>query len=258
MLAWTSEFSAKGLGMMFNPPTGAYVVIGDDNQLSWDIDCNDLRNGTFDLTFYCNRLDQRLVLPGRLDAPPPVLLYPPDKAEVEIQPLLHGTGSPSAQIYIFEGQQGALLARTSVRDDGTWSVRFAESLSTGPHVFSVKQRHIDTTEAWAPDVGVTVDAEFVDRVQILSPLSGSTVKVESWVEGLGMPGVELRVVKSEDANTIYTQVRVGEDGRWRTQFTSNFAPGANQLLNAAFFVDGTQKSAWLSGVYKLTVVARDQ
>ena len=258
MLAWNSEFSAKGLGMLFTPATGAYVVIGEDKKLSWEIDCNDLRNGTFDLTFYCNRLGQRLVLPGRLDAPPPVLLYPPDKAPVEVQPLLHGTGSPSAQIYIFEGQQGALLARTSVRDDGTWAVRFAEPLSTGPHVFSVKQRHIDTTEAWAPDVGVTVDADFVDRVKIRSPLSGSTVRVESWVEGLGMPGVELRIVRANAENTIYAQVRVGEDGRWRTQFTSTLTPGVDQILNAAFFVDGIRKSGWLATTYKLTVIARDQ
>lgn len=259
MLAWTSEFSAKGLGLMFDPPTGAYVEIGDDTKLSWEIDCNDLRNGTFDLTFYCNRLDQRLILPGRLDAPPPVVLHPTDGAQnVEVQPLLSGTGSPSAQVYVFEGREGALLARTSVRDDGTWSVRFAEPLSAGPHVFSVKQRHIDTTEAWAEDVAVTVDADFVAQVQILSPLSGSTVRVESWVEGLGMPGVELRIVKAQVESTIYAQVRVGADGRWRTQFTPELTPGADQNLNAAFYVDDVRKSAWLSTAYRLTVVARNQ
>src|SRR5690606_38771041 len=135
MLAWDSTFSAKGLGMDFDPPTGAYVVIDDTKTLTWNIACQDLRNGTFDLTFYCNRLDQRLVLPGRLDSPPPVLEFPKeDQPQVEIQPMFSGFGSPSAQIYVFEGRKGALLARTSVRDDGTWAVRADKWLSLGPHV----------------------------------------------------------------------------------------------------------------------------
>ncbi|WP_223529090.1 Tc toxin subunit A [Pseudomonas sp. GL-R-19] len=157
MLAWDSDFSAKGMGMLFTPATGAYVAIGaNGTSLSWDISCQNLRNGAFDLTFYCDRLDQRLILPGRLDAPPPVVAIPAQNAEVDVQPELSGTGSSSAQIYVFEGKQGALLARTSVGADGNWKVTIAEPLSTGPHVFSVKQRHIDTTEAWAPDVHVHV------------------------------------------------------------------------------------------------------
>ncbi|TVT79433.1 Tc toxin subunit A [Pseudomonas sp. H3(2019)] len=261
MLAWNGEMSAKGLGMIFSPPTGAYVMIGDEKTLSWNIDCKDLRNGTFDLTFYCNRLDQRLVLPGRLDAPPPVLLYPDptDSNIVEVQPLLIGTGSPSAQIYVFEGREGVLLARTSVRDDGTWSVRFAEPLSMGPHVFSVKQRHIDTTEAWAPDVEVTV-TDFVAKVQIVSPAPVPDVFIkvrpESWVEGLGLPGVEVRVVKEPGSTTIYAQGTVGKDGRWRIQFGPALAVGKH-TLNAGFYVDGQLKSAWLPApFYTIEVVEK--
>lgn len=157
MLAWDGAFSAKGTGMMFSPKTGAVVVIGDDKTLTYEIDCEDLRNGVFKLIFSCDRLEQRLVLPGSLNAPPPTLTHPVEAQTIEAQPLLYGEGSRSAQIFVFEGKAGALLARTSVGDDGKWSVRTAEHLSAGPHVFSVKQRHIDTTEAWAPDVKVDVD-----------------------------------------------------------------------------------------------------
>ena len=259
MLAWSGEFSAKGLGMLFSPPTGAYVSIGENKTLSWDIDCKDLRNGAFDLTFYCNRLDQRLVLPGRLDAPPPVLSYPVAGNSVEVQPLLTGTGSPSAQIYVFEGREGALLARTSVSDDGKWSVRIPEPLSVGPHVFSVKQRHIDTTEAWAEDVRVTV-TDFVAKVQITNPAPDPfgfvKIRSESWVEGLGLPGVEIRIVLQPGGAVTYAQGIVGKDGRWRIQFKPNLIAGKH-TLNAAFFVDGVEKSAWLeSPYYRVEVVSR--
>ncbi|MFL1525428.1 Tc toxin subunit A [Pseudomonas sp. O230] len=255
MLAWTGEFSANGLGMEFTPKTGAYVLVGDKKTLSWDIVCKDLRNSTFDLTFSCNRIDQRLVLPGRLDAPAPQLIYPADGSQkVEVQTLLHGKGSPSAQIYIFENRdEKALLARTSVRDDGTWSVRLAELLSTGPHVLSVKQRHIDTTEAWAVDARVTVTGAFVDKPTVLRPASGSTVRVESWIEGLGMPGVEVRVVKANSPTVIYAQGIVDKNGHWRVQFKPNLLPGAHALA-AGFYVEGLETSQWTG--LSLTVVPK--
>jgi hypothetical protein len=258
MLAWSAEFSAKGLGMIFSPPTGAYVSIGTNTKLSWDIDCKDLRNGAFDLTFYCNRLDQRLVLPGRLDAPPPVLLSPVS-GNVEVQPLLNGTGSPSAQIYVFEGRDGPLLARTSVDDGGRWSVRIPEPMSMGPHVLSVKQRHIDTTEAWAPDARVTVTA-VVAKVIILNPAPDPNgfikIRSESWVEGLGLPGVEIRIVKQTVNTLVYAQGIVGKDGRWRVQFKPDLTVGQH-TLNAAFYIDGVLKSAWWpTPYYRVEVVGR--
>lgn len=262
MLAWSSEFSAEGLGMMFSPRTGAYVEIGDDKTLSWEIVCRDQRNGAFDLTFYCDRLDQRLVLPGRLDAPPPVLLYPVAGDIVEVQPLLNGTGSRSAQIYVFEGREGALLARTSVRDDGTWSVRFAEPLSMGPHVFSVKQRHIDTTEAWAADVQVAV-TDFVDAPRVVSPVfvPNEYVKVRlgSWVEGTGLPGVEVRLFQQGGGNNqIFAQGIVGKDGRWRIQFQPNLTVGKH-TLNGGAYVGEDKVSDWMWPVppfYTIEVIDR--
>ncbi len=251
MLAWDGDFSAKGMGMLFAPATGAYVVIGDNSTLTWTIDCQDLRNGAFDLTFSCDALEQRLRLAGRLDAPPPTMTKPIDAQTVEPQPLLYGTGSPSAQIFAFEGRNGALLTRTSVNDDGTWSMRMAARLSAGPHVLSVKQRHIDTTEAWAPDVNVNVDDNFVETVKILSPVSGSTVRVGTWIEGVGMPGVEVRIVRGGVPTEIYAQGRVNAEGRWRVQFKPAFAAGTYSC-NAAFYVGDVQKSAWMSGAYSVT------
>ncbi|MBV6825218.1 Tc toxin subunit A [Pseudomonas sp. PD9R] len=257
MLAWSSEFSAKGLGMIFSPPTGAYVMIADQRTLTWAIDCKDLRNGAFDLTFYCNRLDQRLVLSGELNAPPPVLSYPVS-GNVEVQPLLNGTGSPSAQIYVFEGQEGPLLARTSVSDDGRWSVRIPEPMSMGPHVLSVKQRHIDATEAWAADVRVTV-TDFVAKGVIVSPALNPSghikVRKESWVEGIGLPGVEIRIIKQSGSSTVYAQGVVGKDGRWRIQFKPTLTAGQH-TLNAGFFVGGALKSEWffVPPYYRVEVV----
>ena len=254
MLAWNGEFSAKGLGMIFTPPTGAYVTIGVLKKLTWTIDCKDLRNGAFDLIFYCNRLDQRLVLPGRLDAPPPVLESPVDNSDVEVQPLLTGTGSPSAQIYVFEGREGALLARTSVGDNGKWSVRFAEPLSMGPHVFSVKQRHIDTTEAWALDAPVTV-TNLVDKVRIVSPIEGAKIAPASWIEGFGLPGMEVRVIKEGLPGTVYARGPVGKDGRWRIQFQPPLAV-AQYSLDAAFYENEVLRSTWMGLILKIEVVDR--
>ena len=146
-------------------------------------------------------------------------------------------------------------ARTSVGNDGRWSVRTTEPLSTGPHVFSVKQRHIDTTEAWAPDVRVNVDGSFVEKVKISNPASNSSVRVGTWIEGTGMPGVELRLVKVGSEVTIYAQGMVGADGRWRVQFKSDFGPGTYSC-GAAFYVDGAKVSDWLPTAYVLTFIAR--
>ncbi|MEZ1315457.1 Tc toxin subunit A [Pseudomonas fluorescens] len=255
MLAWDSELSAKGLGMLFTPATGAYVVIGEATRLSWNIDCQDLRNGAFELTFYCDRLNQRLLLPGRLDAPPPVLVHPV-AGQVEVQPWMVGRGSPSAQIYVFEGRNGSLLARTSVDDDGTWDVRIPQPLSLGPHVFSVKQRHIDTTEAWAPDVQVTVTADFIAPPQILRPVSGSSVPLGRWLEGVGAPGLELQISRHQTAAPVYVEgVIVDADGRWRAQFKPGFGVGTYQCTSA-FYVGDKQVSGWMSPPYDLTFIAK--
>ncbi|ALI00396.1 virulence plasmid 28 protein [Pseudomonas sp. FW306-02-F02-AA] len=256
MLAWTGEFSAKGLGMIFNPPTGAYVEIGAYKTLRWNIDCKDLRNGTFDLTFYCNRLNQRLVLPARLDAPEPILLDPATGDSVEVQPLLTGTGSPSAQIYVFEGRGGALLARTSVGDDGKWSVRIAEPLSAGQHVFSVKQRHIDTTEAWAPDVWVNVDTNYVAPPQVLSPLPDAKVRPEPWFEGLGLPGATVRVANALNGNIVYGSGLVGKDGRWRVQLNKLQTAGEYSTISGCFVNDDYSNPKW-SQAQMVEIVIRE-
>ncbi|MBD9440842.1 Tc toxin subunit A [Pseudomonas sp. PDM04] len=254
MLAWDSEFSAKGLGMLFTPATGAYVVIGTETTLSWTVDCQDLRNGAFDLIFYCNRLDQRLLLPGRLDASPPVMEQPKDKAKVEIMPLLYGLGSPSAQIFVFEGRNGALLARTSVGDDGNWAFRFTEPLPLGPHVFSVKQRHIDTTEAWAPDVHVVVDANFAEIPIITSPAYDSVVPLGSWIEGTGLSGTEVRIVKQGSPTTIYAQGMVEANGHWRVQFKPDFVAGRYECSAGLYQADKII-SGWVNPSYFVTFEA---
>ena len=250
MLAWHGDFSAKGMGMMFTPATGAYVVIGASKTLTWEIDCKDQRNGAFDLTFSCDALEQRLKLVGRLDAPPPTMTRPAEAEKVEPQPLLYGTGSPSAQIFVFEGRNGALLTRTSVDDDGTWSVRMAARLSAGPHVLSVKQRHVDTTEAWAPDVRVIVDDSFVENPQILTPLTGSSVRVGTWIEGRGMPGVEVRIVNFDNGEVVYAQGAVGANGQWRVQFKPDFGAGTYKCT-AGLFVDDVLRSGWTKPAHNL-------
>jgi len=258
MLSWTGDFSAKGLGMNFSPLTGAYVLIeSGDEKLSWKIKCNDVRNGSFDLTFFCNRLDQRLVLPGRLDAPPPVMSYPEDSDEVEVQPLLHGIGSALAEIYVFEGQDSVEpLARTSVNAQGAWSVRLPAPLASGPHVLSVKQRHFDTTEAWASDAKIVV-TDFIARAQITSPLLDAKVGPSSWVEGLGLPGADIRVVDFDSADKkVLARGVVAKDGTFRIQFSPPLATGNTLKFDAAFYVGDVTKSEWLATPHTVVVVDR--
>jgi hypothetical protein len=256
MLSWIGDFSAKGLGMNFTPLTGAYVLIAaGDLKLSWKIKCDDVRNGSFDLTFFCNRLDQRLVLPGRLDAPPPVLDYPKDEDVIEVQPLLRGTGSALAEIYVFEGRDSSEpLARTSVNAQGTWSVRLMAPLASGAHVLSVKQRHYDTTEAWALDANVTV-TDFIAPAQITSPPMNAKVGPSSWVEGLGLPGADVRVV-SADKTKVLAKGVVAKDGTFRIQFAPQLATGETLTFDAAFYVGESPKSGWLETPHIVVIVDR--
>ncbi|MNI56739.1 hypothetical protein D3C73_1117600 [compost metagenome] len=241
--------------MDIEPREGAYVSISTQKSLSWRINCRDLRNGTFRLIFSCDRLNQRLALECRLITPPPILLYPvTGDPRVEVQPLLHGTGTPSAQI-IIHGGDGRVLARTTVADDGKWAVRFAQALSEGPHTFLVTQRNTDATESSAAPVEVVVKPGFALVPVILAPASGSTVYVKSWVEGLGLPGCEVRLQRS-NFSTVFAQGLVNADGRWRIQLKSTVAPGAYST-NVAMFVDGAMVSDW-SPNYMLELIARTQ
>lgn len=240
MLVWNGDYSAKGLGMIFTPATGAYVVIGDKSKLSWDIDCKDLRNGAFDLTFFCNRLDQRLVLSGRLDAPPPVVLAPVNNATVELWPLLSGTGSPSAQIYVFEGRakDAPVLGSTSVGDDGKWALRPSKPLSAGPHVLSVKQRHVDTTEAWAADVNVIVSADATPMV-VTTPASNATVEIQPLLMGTGSPRGQVSVFAGREGAQL-GRTYVGDDGKWYLRVAEPMTAGAHVLSVKQQREDSTQ------------------
>lgn len=258
MLSWTGDFSAKGMGIDFTPLTGAYVLIeADTKKLSWKIKCNDVRNGSFDLTFFCNRLDQRLVLPGRLDAPPPVLDYPQDQAaDVEVQPLLRGTGSVRAEIYVFEGRNSSEpLARTSVNAQGTWSIRLPTPMALGAHVLSVKQRHYDTTEAWASDATITVTDDIAQAL-ITSPSMNAKVGPSSWVEGLGLPGAAIQVVDFSDKTKLLAKGVVAKDGTFRVQFSPPLTTGQSLSFDAAFFVGEERKSDWLATSHIVEVVDR--
>jgi hypothetical protein len=185
---------------------------------------------------------------------------PTTGATVQVQPWLIGTGSPRGQVSVFDGSEGPLLGRTVVDDDGNWRLLVAEPMTAGAHVLSVKQRREDMTQIWPVDINVTVDANFVDTVKILTFASGATVKAGSWVEGLGLPGVEVRIVKGGAAGTIYARGLVGSNGRWRVQFLPTLPVGLNNSINAAFYVNAdapatTPKSAWLSAAFSINVVA---
>ncbi len=240
MLAWTSDFSASGLGMDFTPSTGANILIGESTTLQWDIDCRDLRNGVFDLTFSCNRLSQRLVLHGRLDAPPPILLQPEEGAQVERMPLLAGIGTPYAQILVSEKSAGKVLARSSVNSDGGWAMRTSEILSSGPHVLSIKQRHIDSTEGRIPDINVNVPVNV--KPTILSPAQGAKVRPLPWIEGVGVPDSEVRAVNFFDTNMIYGRGIVDENSRWRLQLQLDAV--ADLKVSIGLFVDDILSSDW--------------
>ncbi|WP_207285832.1 Tc toxin subunit A [Pseudomonas sp. FW300-N2A2] len=226
MLSWSGDFSAKALGLNFTPLTGAYVQIKpDDLMLSWLIKCADERNGSFKLTFFCNRLNQRLELPGRLDAPPPVLTYPENGDQaVEVQPLLTGFGSAYAEINVFEGRNSnTRLAQTSVNAQGGWSVRLAEPVLLDSHVFSVMQRHFDGSTAWAPDAHVKV-TNFIDKPHIISPLMNAKVGPSSWVDGVGLPGAEIRLLSNVGDVEVAKGI-VAKDGHFRVQFSPPLASG---------------------------------
>jgi hypothetical protein len=122
-------------------------------------------------------------------------------------------------------------------------------------VFSVKQRHIDTTEAWAPDARVTVVANFADIPQIISPATNSTVPLGHWIEGIGMPGTELRFVEERVDTTIYAQGMVNADGCWRVQFKPEF-PAGTYPFRAALYKEGVRVSDWLVPLHVLTFVAK--
>ena len=249
-LGWSAPFSAKAMGMTFTPLTGEFIEI-TDLTMSWNIDCGNLRDGEFELTWLCNRIDQTLVLTGKLSVGAPVVQHPLPGSKVEQRIVVGGTGAPGHTIQIFTDKNLPYDAQATVDRQGLWSVQLPQSQAPGGCTLSVKQLSASGQVFWAADVTVIVQNAF-QPPHILSPAHKSQVAANPRLVGFGRPGAVITVVKTGVPGTIYATGTVPADGRWSIA-SSNMQTPQNYLLTAKL-TDAGVDSPWLTVSHEVEVI----
>ncbi|MCW1243937.1 Tc toxin subunit A [Pseudomonas sp. SAICEU22] len=69
-LGWSSDYTTQALALVFDPPLATRVTFNDGETLEVDIHAGDVRNGRFQLSLVCDRLNEALVLSGSLTRRP--------------------------------------------------------------------------------------------------------------------------------------------------------------------------------------------
>lgn len=249
-LGWSAPFSAKAMGMTFAPLTGAYTEITGPT-MSWHIDCGNLRDGEFELTWLCNRIDQTLVLTGKLSVGAPVVQHPLPASRVEQRMVVGGTGVPGRTIEVFTDKNSAYDAQATVNGQGLWSVQLPQPQAVGDCTLSVRQLSASGEAFWATDITVTVENAF-QRPHMLSPVHQAQVSANPRFVGFGRPGAVITVLKAGVVETIYAKGTVPEGGRWSIPSSNMRAPMIYGL--DARLTDGALSSPWLTGSYKVEVI----
>ncbi|MEJ5058868.1 MULTISPECIES: Tc toxin subunit A [unclassified Pseudomonas] len=252
-LGWSGAFSAKAMGMTFAPLTGAYTEVVSDT-MHWTIDCANLRSGDFELTWLCNRIDQTLVLKGRLGGGAPVVQHPLPNATVETQMVIGGTGAVADTIQIFIGKDLPYRAQTRVDGQGRWSVQLPQPQAAGACVLSIKQISADGTEFWAADIPVTVNATLFAAPKIESPLKNARLGPNPSVYGFGRPGTTVRVVEQDKSSTITYGTGLVQPNGWWVVETTGMETVATYTIAAAL-KDGNANSPFTARDYTIFVVA---
>lgn len=239
-LGWNAPFSTKAMGMTFAPLTGAYTeVVGDT--MSWSIDCGNLRDGEFELTWLCNRIDQTLVLTGKLSAGAPVVLHPLPGSTVEPRMVVGGIGAPGDTIQIFTDRDSPYEAQAWVDREGLWSIQLPQPQAVGACALSVKQLSVSGEAFWAADVDVTVKADQFSPPQIVVPSMNAKVGPQPWIGGYGRPGASVSVQKAT-VGTEWAIATVQPNGWWSAQASTLETP---DLYSAtAQLTDGQVKSVY--------------
>ncbi len=249
-LGWSAPFSAKAMGMTFAPLTGEFTEITDPT-MSWDIDCGSLRDGEFELTWLCNRVDQTLVLTGKLSVGAPVVQHPLPASTVEQQMVVGGTGVPGHRIQIFTDKNLPYDAQATVDHQGLWSVQLPQSQAVGGCTLSVRQLSASDEAFWAADLTVTV-ADVFQRPHMLSPVHLAKVAANPRFVGFGRPGSVITVLKEGAIDITYATGTVPADGRWSIPSSNMQTPMIYAL--GAKLTDGLVSSPGLSGRYQVEVI----
>jgi len=251
-LGWSAPFSNKAMGMTFAPLTGQYNPV-TDAIMSWLIDCANLRDGDFELTWVCNRIDQTLVLKGYLGAGAPVVLHPVPNMQVEQRMVIGGTGAVGCTVQIFIGKDLPHRAQTKVNAQGRWSVQLPQALAAGQYKLSVRQLAPDGSEYWAPDVSVTVAANYLARPHILSPIHQQKVTANPGFFAFARPGAFMEVVKGGEPLTVYADGTVPSDGWCELDNNGGMEASGTYELNVRL-IDGSVSTGWLPYAYVVEVV----
>ncbi|QAY89509.1 hypothetical protein [Pseudomonas sp. ACM7] len=183
--------------------------------------------------------------------PGPVIIGPQMNEQVEVQPLISGTGMPGARIDVHKHNNLTQVEASAIVDaQGMWSVRLPV-LTVGPHQIVARQFIDGQLSVFFGPINVTV-TNTIRPLVILSPQSNAQVPPRPLIRGIALPGATVNLRKDGDGNTGYGTGVADAQGHWAIVVTRTLPIG--QFVITGNVTKAGTPSDWMPVPVRLRVV----
>ncbi|MGZ7455285.1 hypothetical protein ACXPVS_00300 [Pseudomonas sp. Ma2-10] len=183
--------------------------------------------------------------------PGPVIIGPQMNEQVEVQPLISGTGMPGARIDVHKHNNLTQVEASAIVDaQGVWSVRLPV-LTVGPHQIVARQFIDGQLSVFFGPINVTV-TNTIRPLVMLSPQSNAQVPPRPLIRGIALPGATVNLRENGDGNTGYGTGVADAQGHWAIVVTRTLPIGPF-VITGNVTKAGTP-SGWMPVPVRLRVV----
>jgi hypothetical protein len=182
--------------------------------------------------------------------PGPVITGPQMNEQVEVQPLVSGTGMPGARVDVHKYNNPQVQASATVNAQGVWSLRLPV-LAVGPHQVVARQFLDDRFSVYCAPINVTV-TNTIRPLVVLSPQSNAQVPPRPLIRGIALPGATVNLRKDSDSQTDYGTGVADAQGHWAIVVTRTLPIGPFVITGNVTKAGTT--SGWMPVPVRLWVV----
>lgn len=181
--------------------------------------------------------------------PGPVITGPQMNEQVEVQPLISGTGMPGARVDVRKHNNSQVQASAMVNAQGVWSLRLPV-LAVGAYQMVARQFIDGQFSVYCAPIIVTV-TNTIRPLVVLSPQDNIQVSPRSLIRGIALPGATVNLRKNNGAYTDYGTGVADAEGHWA--IVTRALPVGLFALNGNVTKAGTA-SGWMPVSVPLRVV----
>ncbi|WP_283188987.1 hypothetical protein [Pseudomonas sp. PMCC200344] len=183
--------------------------------------------------------------------PGPVITGPQMNEQVEVQPLISGTGIPGARVDVHKHNNPTQVeAYAIVNAQGVWSLRLPV-LAVGPYQIVARQFIDGQLSVFCGPISVVV-TNTIRPLVILSPQSNAQVPPRPLIRGIALPGATVNLRKDGDGNTGYGTGVADAQGHWAIVVTRTLPIGPFVITGNVTKAGTT--SGWMPVPVRLWVV----